>query len=145
MEAWIRRQPVQGDGVPHSQRGQLAVPATAWYQHAGRGALRNRRDGNPLQDLYTNAAAINPSVSGGSDGIPAGTNLKIPCNTPGTTIPTNTETYTGTAIDGCPAHLPVKDGQKYSAFDVAAWSDLWFYSNPVFIEVKGSTVVAGIN
>jgi len=27
---------------------------------------------------------------------------------------------------------------------VAAWSDLWFYSNPVFIEVKGSSLVAGV-
>ena len=27
---------------------------------------------------------------------------------------------------------------------VAAWADLWFYSNPIYIEVKGSTVVAGV-
>ena len=53
-------------------------------------------------------------------------------------------TYTGTTIDGCPAHLPVVNGVKYSAYDVAAWSDLWFYSNPVFIEVQGSTLVAGV-
>ena len=32
---------------------------------------------------------------------------------------------------------------KYVAYDVAAWSDLWFYSNPIFIEVKGSFAVAG--
>ena len=24
------------------------------------------------------------------------------------------------------------------------WDDLWFYSNPIFIEVTGSTVVAGV-
>jgi hypothetical protein len=36
-------------------------------------------------------------------------------------------------------------GVKYSSFDVAAWADLWFYSNPVFIEVVNSTKVAGIN
>jgi len=30
------------------------------------------------------------------------------------------------------------------SFDVAAWSDLWFYSNPIYIEVKGSTTVAGV-
>jgi len=34
---------------------------------------------------------------------------------------------------------------KYVAYDVAAWSDLWFYSNPVFIQVNGSTMVAGIH
>ena len=101
-------------------------------------------DGNPLPDLYTNAAAINPSVSGGADGVPAFANLKIPCNTAGTNIPANGATYTGTGIDGCPGHLPVVNGQKYSAYDVAAWSDLWFYSNPVYIEVKGGTLVAGV-
>jgi hypothetical protein len=31
------------------------------------------------------------------------------------------------------------------AFDVAAWADLWFYSNPIYIEVEGATKVAGVN
>jgi len=31
------------------------------------------------------------------------------------------------------------------AFDVAAWSDLWFYSNPIYVEVAGSSPVAGVN
>ncbi|MBA3597695.1 MAG: hypothetical protein H0W40_09995 [Methylibium sp.] len=44
----------------------------------------------------------------------------------------------------CPAHMPVIDGQKRISNDVMAWADVWFYSNPVFIEVKGSTRVAGI-
>jgi hypothetical protein len=48
-------------------------------------------------------------------------------------------------IDGCPNHLPVVNGQRMVGFDVAAWADLWFYSNPIFIEVKGSTMVAGAN
>ena len=74
----------------------------------------------------------------------AGANLRIPCTTVGTNVPDTATTYTGTTIDGCPAHLPVVNGQKYSAYDVAAWSDLWFYSNPVFIEVKGSSLVAGV-
>jgi hypothetical protein len=26
-------------------------------------------------------------------------------------------------------------GNKLSSFDVAAWSDLWFYTNPIFIRV----------
>jgi hypothetical protein len=54
-------------------------------------------------------------------------NLAIPCN--------HTD---------CPAHLGVRNGQKYVSYDVAAWADLWFYSNPIYIEVKGSTMVAGI-
>ena len=47
-------------------------------------------------------------------------------------------------IDGCPNHLPVVNGQKMVAYDVAAWSDLWFYANPIFVEVGSSTVVAGV-
>ena len=38
---------------------------------------------------------------------------------------------------GCPAHLPVVGGVKMSTNDVAAWSDLWFYGNPIFIRLKG--------
>jgi hypothetical protein len=101
-------------------------------------------DGNPLADIATNAGAINPTLPGGADGLPAGANLRIPCNTVGTNVPATAVVYTGTAIDGCPAHLPVINGQKMVAYDVAAWSDLWFYSNPVYIEVKGSTLVAGV-
>jgi hypothetical protein len=101
-------------------------------------------DGNPLADIATNAAGINPTRPGGADGVPAGANLRIPCNTVGTNVPATAVVYTGTAIDGCPAHLPVVNGQKMVAYDVAAWSDLWFYSNPVYIEVKGGTRVAGV-
>ena len=52
---------------------------------------------------------------------------------------------TGAApIDGCPEHLPTVNGIKYVAYDVAAWADLWFYSNPIYIEVNGSTKIAGV-
>ena len=92
-------------------------------------------NGNPLADLFTNAAAVNPTVSNpnSGDGQPAGANLKIACKAVGSSD-----------FDGCPSHLFVVNGQKMVSFDVAAWSDLWFYSNPIYIEVKGSTVVAGV-
>ena len=101
-------------------------------------------DGNPLADLWTNPAAINPTLPGGMDGAAANANLRIQCKPVGTNVPENAVVYSGTGIDGCPAHLPTIDGQKYSAFDVAAWSDIWFYSNPIYIEVQGSTMVAGV-
>ena len=87
-------------------------------------------NGNPLSDLYTNG------------GVTA--NLKIPCTTVGSNVPPPSPTYTGAAIDGCPTHLPVVGSVRYSAYDVAAWADLWFYSNPIYLEVAGSTVVAGV-
>ena len=96
--------------------------------------------GNPLADVYTNAS--NPA------------RLRIPCTTVQTTVIPAGAPYTGTAIDGCPAHLPTvtipASGNtpaytgKAVAFDVAAWSDLWFYSNPIYVEVSGSTTVAGV-
>jgi hypothetical protein len=86
--------------------------------------------GNPLADLFTNAGDTSK--------------LRIPCTVVGANVPATGSNYTGTAIDGCPAHLPVVGGVKYVAYDVAAWADLWFYSNPIYIEVEGSTTVAGV-
>jgi len=84
--------------------------------------------GNPLADVYTNA--IDTS------------RLRIPC----TTVHSADSQF-----DGCPDHLATASGatnpivgQKAVSFDVAAWSDLWFYSNPVYIQVTGSTPVAGV-
>lgn len=93
--------------------------------------------GNPLADVYTNDGSTNRAVAP----------LSIPCKTVGSHVPANGDLYTAgeAPIDGCPNHLPVDaNGQKMSAYDVAAWADLWFYSNPIFIEVKGSTQVAGV-
>ena len=80
-------------------------------------------NGNPLADVYTNANDT--------------TMLRIPCTTVGTVL-------SGDAINGCPAHLSTVNGQKMVSYDVAAWSDLWFYSNPIYVEVAGSSVVAGV-
>jgi len=87
-------------------------------------------DGNPLADVYTNAN--DPKM------------LKIMCDTPHTT---------NSQFDGCPDHLMVPQdaagvpivGKKAVSFDVAAWSDLWFYGNPIYVEVANSTLVAGVN
>ncbi|MEO5735721.1 MAG: hypothetical protein ABIN96_14995 [Rubrivivax sp.] len=76
-------------------------------------------NGNPLSDIHTNSSTL--------------ANLRIPCNVAGTT-----------QFDGCPSHLGTVNGQKYVSFDVAAWADLWFYSNPIYVEVAGSTAVAGV-
>ncbi len=93
--------------------------------------------GNPLRDLETNSGAVNATSSSAPNGFPENFFLKIPCTSVGTTD-----------FNGCPAHLPTKDVGgalvKFSALDVAAWADLWFYSNPIFVEVKGSSVVAGV-
>ncbi|MEY8688554.1 MAG: hypothetical protein AB9M53_01565, partial [Leptothrix sp. (in: b-proteobacteria)] len=99
-------------------------------------------NGNPLADLFTNAN--DP------------TKLRIACTVPATNEPVaGANLLAGQTINGCPSHLataanpatgapnPIA-GQKAVSFDVAAWSDLWFYSNPIYVEVSGSTVVAGV-
>ncbi len=84
-------------------------------------------DGNPLADLFTNANDT--------------TKLSIPC-----TVAHSANSQ----FDGCPDHLATASGtspitgQKAVSFDLAAWSDLWFYSNPIYIQVTGSTLVAGV-
>jgi hypothetical protein len=83
--------------------------------------------GNPLPDIFTNAT--DPTM------------LRIPCAV----------THGATSqFDGCPDHMATATapspiaGQRAVSFDVAAWSDLWFYSNPIYIQVVGSVVVAGV-
>jgi hypothetical protein len=44
----------------------------------------------------------------------------------------------------CPTHLITTSGVKSSSYDVAAWSDLWFYSNPVFVEIQSDLKLAAI-
>jgi hypothetical protein len=80
-------------------------------------------NGNPLADVYTNASNL--------------ARLAIPCTTVHST---------GNQFDGCPDHLGVKTGttQKHVSYDIAAWSDLWFYSNPIFVQVRDSFPVAGV-
>jgi hypothetical protein len=38
----------------------------------------------------------------------------------------------------CPAHLQTVNGLKLVTFDVQAWSNLWFYANPIFIRPEGA-------
>ncbi|MCV2359856.1 hypothetical protein LNV08_12840 [Paucibacter sp. TC2R-5] len=84
-------------------------------------------NGNPLADVYTNAG-----------------------DTSRLTIACKTAHSAGNQFDGCPDHLATATGaspiagQKAVSYDVAAWSDLWFYSNPIYVQVNGSTVVAGV-
>ncbi len=100
--------------------------------------------GNPLSDLWTNTGSIQFKNSSAVE-FPENAMLRIPCTTTGgSNVPDNGIVFTGSGIDACPNHLPVVNGQRMVGYDVAAWADLWFYSNPIFVEVTGSTVVAGV-
>jgi hypothetical protein len=119
-------------------------------------------NGSPLPDVFTNATTtVTDAQATAAKPANVGT-LRIPCSnvipgrdaqgqvtfTPYTpqVVPANGVNWTqgSGAIDGCPNHLPVVNGQKYVAYDVAAWSDLWFYSNPIYVEVDNSVEVVGV-
>ncbi|MGH8516137.1 MAG: hypothetical protein ACREUE_01625 [Panacagrimonas sp.] len=137
--AVIRSFSAEGDAAWKPVKGYLTmtyrIPAVSESQYVRlRGTnlpaavpFETDADGNPLADVYTNA--IDPN------------RLTIPCTTAHSA---------DSQFDGCPDHLETAGvgspiaGQKAVSFDVAAWADLWFYSNPIYIEVIGSTVVAGV-
>jgi hypothetical protein len=65
--------------------------------------------GNPLTD----PAMPEASMSGAPTSV-----AFVPCTDP-----------------ACPSHMARTNGAKISSYDVAAWADLWFYTNPIFIRV----------
>ena len=96
--------------------------------------------------MYTNpTTTVTDAVATPARPAAAGT-LKIACTATGASVPSNGVAYpiTSPLINGCPNHLPTVNGTRYVAYDVAAWSDLWFYSNPIYVEVSGATTVAGV-
>jgi len=108
-------------------RGTNLPQGTPWETDAS---------GNPLTDYYTNMT--NTTVA-------AGAQLRIPCTTSGTVPAVGTRSPVIGTIGACPSHMPVVGGVRYSAYDVAAWADLWFYSNPIYLQIGGSQTIAGVN
>jgi hypothetical protein len=141
-DAEFKRMTFRISGIAQSQyvrlRGTNMPPAVPYETDAS---------GNPLSDLWTNTGSIQFKNSSSVE-FPTNYFLRIPCKTVGTNVPENGVLYTGVKqpkIDGCPNHLGTDaGGQKMVSYDVAAWADLWFYSNPIFIEVQNSTIVAGV-
>jgi hypothetical protein len=133
-----------GKTIPEYRRMAYTIPAVAASQYVRlRGSnlpasvpYETDANGNPLADIFTNAS--NTAM------------LMIPCTTVGTNVPATGDVFTKGTIDGCPSHLAIASGtspiagQKAVSYDIAAWSDLWVYSNPIYVEVSGSTVVAGL-
>jgi len=97
------------------RRMTFRIPAVAASQY-----VRLRGTNLPVATPYETDASGNPILDFNAAG-------KIPCTD-----------------SACPSHLTTTNGVKYSSYDVAAWSDLWFYSNPIYVEVQGAVTVAGI-
>ncbi len=124
-----------------SAKIQKVFNTSNWTAQAGGVRVMSYRVANVQTSQYmrlrgTNLPAATPGETD-ANGNPLLDYLSNPADTtlPGT-IPC--------ADAACPAHMRTLNGVKYSSFDVASWADLWFYSNPVFIEVTNSVKVAGV-
>lgn len=119
-------------GSPAATNASARVKATfndsSWKALRGGWRVMSYRLKDVAQNQYvrlrgTNLPPATPfeTDSQGNPLLDFGADLQIPC-----------------ADAACPAHLPLNaDGVKTSSFDVAAWADLWFYANPIFISVDG--------
>ncbi|WP_293394358.1 hypothetical protein [Nevskia sp.] len=85
-------------------------------------AVPNETDaaGNPLVDTLANNITVTPDAVACADPTAAAANVN------------------------CLTHLPVQGAGRRLDVDVEAFTDLWFYSNPIYVEVRGGTVVAGV-
>ncbi len=74
-------------------------------------------EGNPLLDAYAN---------------------NIPCPFPYVDPDPETADIAEFNPAVCPAYMPVNAGlgTQIIDFDVESWTDLWFYANPIFVEVR---------
>ncbi len=124
-----------------SARKVKTFNATSWTSTTGgirsmSYLVRNVSGSQYFRLRGTNLPASTPNETD-ADGNPLLDYLLIPFDTskPGA-VPCNDA--------ACPAHMRTIGGVKYSSYDVSAWADLWFYSNPVFVQVTGSASVASI-
>ena len=102
-------------------------------------------DGNPLTDMWTNPEDL-PREHAGSPGDAVPENALAADSLQGGRHQRALQCRRSTPARSTVARTTCRssNGVKYVAFDVAAWADLWFYSNPIFIEVRGSTPVDGV-
>jgi hypothetical protein len=114
--------------------------------------MAKRFNSTNWKDSGSNYLTMSYKVSAGSKSQYfrlRGTNLPVstPNETDANGNPTADDTSNVNSIPctnaACPTHLNNASGVKYSSYDVAAWADLWFYSNPVFVEIVGGVTVAG--
>jgi len=99
-------------------------------------------NGNPLLDDFS---ALIPCTATGAGTIEDPVEIaatQSPFFTARSATGRNTEAgpAAGRQFDpsACPEHLPTDaTGQKFLDADVEAWSDLWFYANPIYIDFRG--------
>lgn len=97
--------------------------------------LRLRGTNMPANVPFETDANGNPLMDNVVDNITIFPNVFEPACADAAVAPT---------ILNCLTHLPAQNGGRRLNNDVEAYTDLWFYSNPIYVEVKGGVKVAGV-
>jgi len=110
------------DGTPNPEYFEPLAPATTRIVQSwdGRGAKRTMR--------YRFRATTDGYVRARGTNIPAGTPNERDID--GNPLPDNLSDNIACADPDCPPHI-----NGILDKDVEAWADVWFYANPIFIEV----------
>ena len=87
-------------------------------------------DGNPLLDDFSFLITCEAEGEAGTD------QTAEVASASGSGFNVRNQVLGGFDPTACPAHLPVdENGVKRMDADVEAWADLWFYANPIFVNV----------
>jgi hypothetical protein len=125
-------------GLPGAQI--VYNPSTAIAQQVLSKDMKSKK----LDDGSTRLTFTTTFIAGNTPGYIRARGTNIPVATPnvtdsaGSPILDSNNALVSCTDPACPAHLQSVGGVKKVTFDVQAWSNVWFYANPIFIRPEGS-------
>ncbi|MBR0859918.1 hypothetical protein [Bradyrhizobium liaoningense] len=122
-----------GAAVVYNPTATIArqIPATKMH--------REHRDGRSVRLRFTTTFTAGNTpfyIRARGTNIPVGTPNVT--DTAGNPVLDANNAQVSCADPACPAHLETVGGVKKVTHDVQAWSNVWFYGNPIFIRPEGS-------
>ncbi len=115
-------------------------PTTVISQQIHRSDMKSRR----LDDGSTRLTFTTTFTAGNTPGYIRARGTNIPVATPnvtdsaGSPLLDSSNALVTCTDPACPAHLQAVLGVKRVTFDVQAYSNVWFYANPIFVRPEGS-------
>lgn len=132
-------QVAQVDLIRGEIHGMIEPTDEEYYNPLAPATTRIEKSWGPGQIVPNGVTEIKYSFTVDADSYIRVRGSNIPAGTPnerdilGNPLPDNLSDNIPCDDPGCPPHV---DGQLDA--DLEAWADLWFYANPIFIEVGGS-------
>ena len=115
-------------------------PSTVISQQIHKRDMKSRR----LDDGSTRLTFTTTFTAGNTPGYIRARGTNIPVATPnvtdsaGSPLLDSNNALVSCTDHACPAHLQSLGGVKKVTFDVQAYSNVWFYANPIFIRPEGA-------